>query len=375
VTSIPPVAPTAADPAALVALLRELVEIESPTGLPGVAAASAWTRVRLEALGGTTVLADGGHLQVDFPGAGAPLVLLAHTDTVWAVGTLARMPFRVEDGRIHGPGTYDMKAGIVTILAALAEPQRAGDPARRALRVLITADEEQGSVTARPHIAAAAAGAAAALVLEPCLPGGGVKLHRKGIGRFQLTVHGRAAHAGTQPSPGISAIDELARQVVAVHGLADPARGISVNVGVIRGGTAENVIPARAEAQIDIRITQQAQAPELESALRALVPEVAGARHEWTGAWTRPPLECSPGAEQLFAAAARHAAALGLQLDRGGSGGGSDGNLIGALGVPVLDGLGPDGAGAHATHEHILAASLPQRALLLARLLVDPGVA
>lgn len=227
---------------ALVALLRELVEIESPTGTPGVAAASAWTRARLEALGGTTVLVDGGHLQVDFPGVGAPLVLLAHTDTVWPVGTLAGMPFRVEDGRIHGPGTYDMKAGIVTILAALAEAPRPGDPARRSLRVLITADEEQGSVTARPHIAAAAVGAAAALVLEPCLPGGGVKVHRKGIGRFQLTVHGRAAHAGTQPSPGISAIDELARQIVAVHGLADPARGISVNVGVIRGGTAENEI-------------------------------------------------------------------------------------------------------------------------------------
>ena len=362
-------------PAETVALLRELVEIESPTGTAGVAAAAAWTRARLEALGGTAVPLDGAHLRVDFAGAGAPLVLLAHTDTVWPVGTLAQLPFRVEDGRAHGPGAYDMKAGIVTILAALAEPPLPGDPPRRALRVLVTADEEQGSVTARAHIAAAAAGAAAALVLEPCLPGGGVKLQRKGIGRFRLTVHGRAAHAGTQPSPGISAIDELARQIVAVHGLADPARGISVNVGVISGGTAENVIAAQAQAQIDIRIPRHAHADELESALRGLIPEVAGARHEWSGEWTRPPLEVSAGAELLYAAAARHAAALGLHLDRGGSGGGSDGNLIGALGVPVLDGLGPDGAGAHAQHEHVLLDSIPQRARLLARLLVDPGVA
>lgn len=340
-------------------------------------AAAAWTAARLEALGGQTTLlgTPQPHLRVDFPGTGTPLVLLAHTDTVWPVGTLARMPFRVDGGKAYGPGVYDMKAGIVTILAALAEPARAGDPPRRPLRVLVTADEEQGSVTARPHIAAAAAGAAAALVLEPCLPGGGVKVQRKGIGRFRLTVHGRAAHAGTQPSPGISAIDELARQVVRLHALADPARGISVNVGVIRGGTAENVIADRAEARIDVRIVRHAHAEELESALRGLVPEVQGTRHEWSGEWTRPPLESSAGAELLYAAASRHAAELGLHLEKGGSGGGSDGNLIGALGVPVLDGLGPDGAGAHAEGEHVLLASIPDRARLLARLLVDPGVA
>lgn len=357
----------------LVDLLRALVEIESPTHTPGVRVAAERMAAELGALGGTAAILDGEHVRADFPGAGAPLVVLGHTDTVWPVGTLARLPFHVDGPRAFGPGCYDMKAGLVTILAALGAAPATGHR-RRALRVLITADEEQGSITARPHIAEAARGAAAALVLEPCLPGGGVKVARKGIGRFKLTVHGRAAHAGTQPSPGISAIEELARQIVHVHGLADLARGISVNVGVIRGGTAENVIAERAEAQIDVRISHHDHAAELETALRALPPSLAGARHEWSGGWTRPPLEASAGSALLFAAAARHAGKLGLALDQGSSGGGSDGNLIGALGVPVLDGLGPDGAGAHAESEHVLLASIPERARLLARLLADPGL-
>ena len=357
----------------LIDLLRELVEIESPTHTSGVRAAAERMATELGALGGTAALLDGNHVRADFPGEGTPLVVLGHTDTVWPVGTLARMPFRVEGARAHGPGVYDMKAGLVTMLAALGETPAVARP-RRALRVLITADEEQGSITARPHIAEAARGAAAALVLEPCLPGGGVKVARKGIGRFKLTVHGRAAHAGTQPSPGISAVEELARQIVRLHGLADSGRGISVNVGVIRGGTAENVIAERAEAQIDVRISRSAHAAELEAALRGLEPSLAGSRHEWSGEWTRPPLEASAGSELLFAAAARHARELGLALVQGSSGGGSDGNLIGALGVPVLDGLGPDGAGAHAENEHVLLASIPQRARLLARLLADPGL-
>ena len=357
----------------LVGLLRDLVEIESPTHTPGVRAAAERMAQELSALGGAATLLDGNHVRADFPGAGAPLVLLGHTDTVWPVGTLARLPFRVEGSRAFGPGVYDMKAGLVTMLAALAEAPAAGHR-RRALRVLITADEEQGSITARPHIADAARGAAAALVLEPCLPGGGVKVARKGIGRFKLTVTGRAAHAGTQPSPGVSAIEELARQVVRLHGLADAGRGISVNVGVIGGGTAENVIAERAEARVDVRITRHDHAAELEAALRGLEPSLAGARHEWSGEWTRPPLEASAGSALLFAAAARHARSLGLALAQGGSGGGSDGNLIGALGVPVLDGLGPDGGGAHAETEHVLLASIPERARLLALLLADPGV-
>ena len=357
----------------LVELLRELVEIESPTRTPGVRVAAERMAAELGALGGSAAILDGDHVRADFPGEGAPLVVLGHTDTVWPVGTLARLPFRVEGPRARGPGVYDMKAGLVTILAALAEPAVAKRP-RRPLRVLITADEEQGSVSARPHIAEVARGAAAALVVEPCLPGGGVKVARKGIGRFTLTVHGRAAHAGTQPSPGISAIEELARQIVHLHGLADLARGISVNVGVIRGGTAENVIAERAEARIDVRISRHDHAAELEAALRALLPSLAGARHEWSGEWTRPPLEASAGSALLFAAAARHGRELGLELVQGSSGGGSDGNLIGALGVPVLDGLGPDGAGAHAETEHVLLASIPERARLLARLLGDPGV-
>lgn len=358
-------------PDELVGLLGRLVEIESPTGTPGVRQVAELMADELAALGGEPSLVEGDHLRVDFAGEGPPLVVLGHTDTVWPVGTLARMPFRVAGRYAYGPGVYDMKAGLVTIVAALASP--APGP-RRAVRVLITADEEVGSISAGIPIADAARGAAAALVVEPCLPGGGVKVWRKGIGRFRLTVHGRAAHAGTQPSPGVSAIEELARQIVRLHGLADTERGISVNVGVIRGGTAENVIAGLAEAQVDVRVTRRAHAGEVEQAMRGFKPSLSGARHEWSGGWTRPPLEPSAGSELLFAAAARHARELGLTLAKGGSGGGSDGNLIGALGVPVLDGLGPDGGGAHAEAEHVLLDSLPERARLLALLLADPGL-
>lgn len=366
--------PDAEAAARTLALLRDLVEIESPTGSPGVRAVSERVAAELVALGGVAAFDEAGHLRVDFAGEGAPLVLLAHSDTVWREGTLARLPFRVDGPRAHGPGAYDMKAGLVAIVEALHLARAAGAPPHRALRVLVTADEEVGSVSAHPAIAAAAAGAAAALVLEPCLPGGGVKTWRKGIGRFRLTVHGRAAHAGTQPSPGVSAIEELAHQVVRLHALGDIATGVSVNVGVVSGGTAENVIAERAEALIDVRIARHDQMAPVESSLRALAPVHRDARHELAGDWTRPPLEASAGSELLFAAAARHARDLGFALQQGGSGGGSDGNLIGALGVPVLDGLGPDGAGAHAEHEHVLLDSIPQRAALLARLLADPGV-
>ena len=356
-------------------LLQELVEIESPTGSPGVRAVSERVAAELEALGGAASFDAAGHLRLDFAGEGAPLVLLAHSDTVWPLGTLARLPFRAEDGRAYGPGVYDMKAGLVTAVEALRLARAPGAPAHRAVRVLVTADEEVGSVSAGSAIAAAAQGAAAALVLEPCLPGGGVKVWRKGIGRFQLHVQGRAAHAGTQPSPGVSAVQELAHQVIALHALADIETGVSLNVGVVRGGTAENVIPERAEALIDVRIARTEQMAPLEAQLRGLAPVHREARLRVEGAWTRPPLEATAGSEALYAAAARHAQALGFHLLKGGSGGGSDGNLIAAHGVPVLDGLGPDGGGAHAETEHLLLDSLPQRAALVARLLADPGVA
>jgi glutamate carboxypeptidase len=263
-----------------------------------------------------------------------------------------------------------MKAGLVAILAALDESRGA----RRALRVVLTADEEMATRTGRPHLEDAARGAAAALVLEAALPDGGVKTARKGLGRFYLVARGRSAHAGTQPNPGVSAIEELARQILRLHALRDDERGVSVNVGVIRGGTRENVVADRAEADVDVRVAHRADMDRIEDALAELEPVLEGASLTLTGGWTRPPLEPTERTELLLAAAQRHARDLGFELTAGGSGGGSDGNLVGALGVPVLDGLGPRGAGAHADDEHVLLESLPVRALLLARLLEDPGL-
>lgn len=353
-------------------LLRELVEIESPTYGPGVRAVAERVAVELRALGAeVALLGPEGHLRAELPGEGAPLLVVGHTDTVWPEGTLARLPFRLDDGRVRGPGAYDMKAGIVIALAALRLSQ---DRRRRPVRVLLTADEEMATRTGREHLAAAAEGAAACFVVEPCAADGSLKLARKGLGRFYVAVHGRAAHAGSIPGPGVSAVEELAHQVLRLHALVDAERGVSVNVGVVRGGTRENVVAELAEADVDVRVASAADMPELERFFATLAPVLEGARVEVRGGWTRPPLEPTEASRALFEQARRHGRELGLDLRASASSGGSDGNLVAALGVPVLDGLGPRGGGAHAESEHVLVESLPERARLLARLLEQPGV-
>jgi glutamate carboxypeptidase len=312
----------------------------------------------------------GDHVGADFPGLGTPLLLLGHTDTVWPLGTLASMPFRVRRDRAYGPGIHDMKACLVLMLDAIG----IAGAERRALRVFLTADEETGSPTGRPHLERAAQGVAAALVVEPPTVDGNLKTARKGLGRFRLAVTGRAAHAGAHRSHGASAIEELAHQILALHALTDDDRGISVNVGVVRGGTADNVVAGTAEAQIDVRVTSRHDLAHLEEILAGLRPVHPEVRLEVEGGWTRPPLERSPGSAALFAQAREHGLALGLDLREEASGGGSDGNLVGALGVPVLDGLGVEGGGAHATDEHVLLPSLPERAHLLAEILRRPGL-
>lgn len=354
----------------MLSLLRELVEIESPTYSPGVRGVAGRMAKELGALGGDVRMLDGDHVVAQLEGEEPPLLLLAHTDTVWPVGTLERMPFRVAAGRAYGPGVYDMKASLVLLLAALDE----AGPRRRALRVFLTADEEQGSRTGRAHLEEAAAGVAAALVLEPPSGEGHLKTARKGLGRFRLAVTGRSAHAGNDRAHGVSAIEELAHQVLALHALHDEGRGLSVNVGVVRGGTSENVVAAEAEAQIDVRVAARADVARAEALLASLEPVLEGSALSLSGGWTRPPLEPSPGSARLFAKARAHGVALGLDLRETSSGGGSDGNLVGALGVPVLDGLGAQGGGAHATDEHVLVGSLPVRARLLALLMQDPGL-
>ena len=351
-------------------LLRELVEIESPTGhAPGVRAVAERVGTELERHGGEVTF-RGDHLVAELDGAGDPVLVLGHTDTVWPLGTLGSMPFRVADGRAFGPGAFDMKGGLVLLVAALAAAGRR----RRRLRVVLTADEEQGSATARDVLREAADGAAAAFVLEPPTPRGALKTARRGLRRFRLVVEGRAAHTGTSAPDGASAIEELAHQVLRLRSLSDSERGISINVGVVRGGTRENVVADHAEARVAIRVAHAADARRLDEAFAALEPVLPGTRLRIEEGAGRPPLERSAASAALFAKAYEHGRALGLELGEAAAGGGSDGNLVAALGVPVLDGLGAEGRGAHARGEHVVLASIPVRARLLARLFEDPGI-
>src|SRR6266852_724650 len=348
----------------MIELLRELVEIESPTG--DTAEIRARMAAELRALRGD-VSFDGEHVRADFVGVGAPLLLLGHFDTVWPRGTLATQPWRVAAGRAFGPGSYDMKGGLVVMLEAIRRART-----ERALRVMLTADEEIGSPTARDAIARAAAGAAAGLVCEPPSSRGHLKTARKGLGRFHVRVTGRAAHAG-HPKDGASAIEELARRTLRLHALTDES-GVSANVGVIAGGTRENVVAAEATAWIDVRVPTSAARDRVDAFLHGLEPETPGTSIELDGGWTRPPLERSEGAGVLFERAREYGRALGLDLHEVSAAGGSDGNLVGAFGVPVLDGLGAEGAGSHATNEHVLVDSLSVRSELLAAILRDPGL-
>jgi glutamate carboxypeptidase len=316
----------------------------------------------------------GTHLRARFDfghGQGARQVLvIGHLDTVWRVGTLERLPFRItEEGRAHGPGVFDMKSGVAIAIEALRAITALGLATARPVTLLLTCDEEIGSRTSRPLVEAEARRAAAALVLEPPISGGVVKTSRKGVGDFTLRVTGRAAHAGLDPRKGVNAIVELAHQTLRLAALNDFERGTTVSVGVVSGGTASNVIPAEATARVDVRFWTPEDGLRLEREIRGLTPVIEGARLEITGGINRPPMPRSPENQQLYEHARGLAAELGFELKDGGVGGGSDGNFTAAMGVPTLDGLGVDGAGAHAEHEHIILADIPRRAALLTRLL------
>ena len=331
---------------------------------------------RLATLGAKVTRLDeatrGNHLRAEFPGSERQVLVLGHFDTVWDVGTLERMPLREDDGRLFGPGVFDMKGGIgAAMLAVRALTALSAD--RPTVVMLLTTDEEIGSGTSRAAIENEAKRSVAVLVLEPSLPGGAAKTSRKGCGEFELVVHGVSAHAGIDPGKGASAIHELARQILAIEALQDLPRGISLNVGVVDGGTRSNVVAAEARAQIDVRVPTLADAARVEQAVRGLRPQMKGTRLEITGGVGRPPLERGPHVIRLFEQAREAAAWLGRELSEGSTGGGSDGNFTAALGVPTLDGLGPAGDGAHARHEHIVLDDLVWRAAFVAALLVRAG--
>jgi glutamate carboxypeptidase len=302
-----------------------------------------------------------------------PLLVLGHMDTVHAAGTLATLPFEADPGRdrVRGPGAYDMKGGIAAALAALDLLARARRLPGGDLLFLISCDEEIGSPSSRELIERSARGARAALVLEPCVPGGAAKTRRKGIAGFRLAVAGRAAHAGVEPEAGASAVHELIALLERVRALADDPSGTTVNVGVIGGGTRANVVAAHAEAEVDVRFWSAAEAQRVEEGIRALAPADPRCRLAVEGGVNRGALERTDASARLFAAAREIAAGQGWDLAEGATGGASDGNLTSAVGCPTLDGLGPDGGGAHSPDEHVKLSDLPRRIALLAGLFLE----
>lgn len=358
----------------LLEFIEALVAIESPSDdLQAVNRCGAELATRLTALGATITRATpstaGDHLRASFGTGARQVLLLGHFDTVWPVGQIQRMPLKRDGGRLHGPGVFDMKAGVGLATLATRALLEQGALDRTRIVMLWTTDEEIGSTTSRALIEAEAVKSEAALVLEPSLPGGALKTSRKGVGQFELVVTGIAAHAGLDPGKGVSAIHELARQVLEIEKLQHLDRGITVNVGVARGGSRANVVAAEARATVDARAVTIADAREIERAMRALRPHLKGAGLQVHGGFDRPPLERSPGVVKLYELARDVAREMGSELAEGSAGGGSDGNFTAALGVPTLDGLGAVGDGAHALHEHVVIGALAPRAALIAGLL------
>jgi glutamate carboxypeptidase len=363
----------------MLACLKEAVEIESPThSKPHVdRLARFFARKFREQNGSVRLLrhpSAGSALGTEFWGraggkrSAKPILLLGHLDTVWDVGTLRRMPFRIARGRAYGPGIFDMKSGIVCGLWAVRALRALGIEPAGPVRFFLNSDEESSSVAFRKELLREARQARAVLVLEPAAAGGALKTSRKGVGEFRLVVHGRAAHAGIDPTAGVNAITELARQLLRIARFAEPRRGLTVTAGMIEGGTRPNVVPEYASARIDVRIPRLEDRASIERKMRGLKPIHTQARLKVEGGINRPPLERAMSRE-LFHLARKVGRQMGMEIEEASTGGGSDGNFTAALGVPTLDGLGAVGDGAHALHEHVIIRELPRRAALIAALI------
>lgn len=362
-------------------LLGEFVRCESPSADRdavnrfGRIVAAQWTQrgARVQVLRQARL---GSHVRAELAPRGlrppGQILVLGHLDTVHPAGTLAKFPYRVAGGRAWGPGTFDMKAGLVLALFAVEALEAAGLRPRRRLVFLWTSDEEIGSATSRRVIEQEARRSECVLVLEPPLGReGGLKTARCGVGAAELLVTGRAAHAGVDPERGINAVHELAQQIARLSAWNNRKRGIRVQATVVSGGTASNVIPASARAEIDIRYERPADAPRIRRLLRGLGPILPGARIEVRGGISRPPLVRTAAIGKLFLQAQSLMREIGLPLREASTGGGSDGSFAAALGVPTLDGLGAVGDGAHSLREHVVTSELPERAALLAGLLAS----
>lgn len=362
----------------LVAALETLVRLESPSAdKPAVDRCGAEVERHLLAMGVRPARLEcpnaGDHLRAEFGNGPAQLLVLAHLDTVWPVGQIDHMPLHARDGRLYGPGVYDMKGGIAITLLAIRALLAVSPSALPHVVVLFTSDEETGSMTSRKMIEDEARRSEAVLVMEPSTPGSGaVKTARKGCAAFELRVRGVAAHSG-EPHQGVNAVVELADQLLAIERLGDLGRDVTITACMAGGGARANVVPDEAWALLDVRMPRSGDADVVQNALAALRPRRAGACLTVTGGIERPPLERTPGVVRLFEMARMVGREIGLDVQEGASGGVSDGNFTAALGVATLDGLGAVGAGAHALDEHVEVAALAPRAALVAGLLARLG--
>ena len=354
--------------------LRKLVEIESPSGDKAAVDGAADVVVAWCAeLGGRVKRhrqkVYGDLLEIRFGPAKAkekPMMLLGHLDTVWELGALKTMPWREDKKKIYGPGVYDMKSGVMMALTAVAALQDCG-ALRVPVVVLLVSEEEIGSPVSRPVTEKVARTCSAAFVMEPAQGlQGAYKTARKGIANYELRVRGVAAHSGVDFEKGHSAVLELARLLAKVEKFTDLKRGLTVNPGVIGGGTRSNVIAAEAWAEVDVRVARAADAVHVEKMFRSLKCSDKKCSLTVTGGMNRPPMERSAGTAKLFKSAQKIAAAMGVKLEEAATGGGSDGNFTAGVGTPTLDGMGPVGEGAHAAHESLVISSLAERTILLA---------
>lgn len=363
----------------MLAVLKQLVELESPsTNKAAVDQLIQFLVNEVERRGGRPEVIKqtetGNHLRAEWGSGEDQVLILCHIDTVWDVGEILQRPFRVEGDKAYGPGIYDMKAGTVQTLFALDAIRAAGWDLDCRVVVIVNSDEEIGSTTSRPLIEAEARRSRAVFVLEPSVPPqGALKTSRKGVGSFTMKVSGVAAHAGSAPQDGASAIQELALQTIRLHTLTDYDKGTTVNVGVVRGGSRSNVVADHAEAEIDLRVVTQTEAERVVPQIFNSTAHTPGTKVEVSGGMNRPPMERTPQIVELYRLAERLAGELGIAISEGSTGGGSDGNFTAALGIPTLDGLGAVGDGAHAVHEHLSISKLPERTALLARLLQEVG--
>lgn len=358
--------------------IQQLVEIESPSrDEAGSRMAVVWIEDELRRISDDfrieriSVEGFGEHLVVRaYEGKEKPVLLLGHTDTVHPRGTKERNPTRIEDGRLYGCGTFDMKANIVVILEVLRAFREFELTPPRPITILLSCDEEIGSHSGRPIVEREAANAEYALVCEPSADGR-AKTGRKGTGMFTIKAHGIPAHAGLEPEKGASAVLELSRQIQRLHDLNDLEKGTTVNVCIVSGGTASNVIPSEAQCEVDVRFSSMKEAARIEKAITTLKPFDPKVRVEVIGEINRPPMERSRAVIKLYERARKTALNFGYELGETTVGGASDGNFVAALGVPLLDGLGITGNGAHTLDEYVRVDDIPKRALLLARLILE----